>query len=301
MQSTNQHYLLLYFSGTGNTHWVFERLARALEAGGASCQLLPADKLLADCGLAPNHEADEELLRSRLEEALAGDTTLVLGFPVYESTIPLPIRRLIPLLPDGEGRKLGVVCTYMMAGGDCCHLPEKALIPRGWRSVLATYVKMPNNIKVPAVKWFPIHNGEELAPFEASAGRAVAEIADELTCGREHIEGRGIADYLLGISQRWGEQSVNDYVSNNIFALARCNRCRLCADACPMGAIAFGQGYPEFGAGCCDCLRCYHQCPVSAIQLTAGTMDEQAYPRYRGMGGWKSPRLRRTAKQEAKG
>ncbi len=287
-----RHYRLLYFSGTGNTHWVFSRLAQALEARGATVALQPVDQLLADCGQGPTGEASDQALQERLAGFVGSAGTLLLGYPVYESTIPRPMRRLIPLLPEGVGTRLGVVCTYMMAGGDCCHLPEAELEPRGYRSVLATYVKMPNNIKFPALRYFPIHNGDELQPFADQAAQAVQRIADDLVLDQRHIEGRSIADHLLGVSQRWSEKLVSDYVNGHLFATARCTRCKLCGESCPMGNIHFDHGYPEFGQSCCDCMRCYHGCPVSAIQLGEGTMDEAAYPRYRGMGGWKPPRLR---------
>jgi ferredoxin len=296
--SPSRAYRLLYFSGTGNTHWVFHRLAQALELRGARCELLAVDQLLADCGQGPQGEADDEALRERLLAFLPSGCCLVLGYPVYESTIPRPMRSLLPLLPEGAGRRLGVVCTYMMAGGDCCHLPEAQLEPRGWRSVLATYVKMPNNIKFPAFRFLEIHNGEALLPFADKAAEAVRQIADELVLEREHIEGRGIADYLLGVSQRWSESMVSEYLRAHMFATAACTRCRLCAESCPTGNIHFDRGYPEFSDRCCDCLRCYHGCPACAIQLGEGTMDLQAYPRYRGVGDWKPPRLRRLPRRE---
>jgi len=296
----DQSYRILYFSGTGNTEWVMCRIEEGLIEAGAGCETLRGDQLLADRGMGPESEVDADGVRDDLAAFLGGAPPLLLGYPVYESVLPSPLRLLIDLLPEGRGIKLGVVCTYMLAGGDCCHLPEKVLGPRGYESVLATYVKMPNNIKFPIVKFLHIPQGEELLPFYDSAGAAVAEIVTWLREGRTHLEGRGIADYLFGVSQRWSEQSVTKYVCKNIFALACCDRCRLCAETCPMGNIGFAAGYPEFGDRCCDCLRCYHQCPQQAIQITAGTMDVDAYPRYEGFDGWKAPRIRKVRKKKRK-
>ena len=294
----DQSYRILYFSGTGNTEWVMHRIEERLIDAGASCQTSRVDQLLADHGMGPESELDADGVREDLAAFLTGATHLLLGYPVYESTIPMPMRLLMDLLPEGRGMKLGVVCTFMMAGGDCCHLPERALESRGYQSVLATYVKMPNNIKFPIVRFLHIPQGDELLPFYDSAIAAVAEIVNWLREGKTHVEGRGIADYLFGVSQRWGEEAVTRYVCKNIFALACCNRCRLCAESCPVGNISFANGYPEFGDRCCDCLRCYHQCPQQAIQITAGTMDEETYPRYKGFDGWKAPRLRKVTRKK---
>ena len=294
----NSHiYRILYFSGTGNTEWVMQRLSEALEAAGARSTMLACDQLLADCGMGPRTVTDPSRIRRELVDFLDGATHLLLGYPVYESTIPMPMRIVMDYLPDGRSRKLGVVCTYMMAGGDCCHLPEKDLGERGYDSVLATYVKMPNNINLPPVKFLHVPQGEELDAIAETATAAVDEIASWLANDGRHVEGRGIADYLLGVSQRWGEEMATNYVQDNIFALARCNRCRLCVDTCPMGNIGFDDGYPEFGDRCCDCLRCYHKCPQQAIQITDKTMDLERYTRYDGMGGWKAPRVRKVRKR----
>ena len=64
-----------------------------------------------------------------------------------------------------------------------------------------------------------------------------------------------------------------------------------------MGNITFDDGYPEFGNRCCNCLRCYHQCPRQAIQITEATRDVQAYPRYRGLDDWRAPRLRKVGRR----
>ena len=290
-------YRFLYFSGTGNTEWVLRKLSEKLVERGQSCEMLACDKLLADCGLGPGVDADRAEVRRTLVEFVSGGSVLVLGYPVYESAIPRPLRQLLPDLPNGDGRKLAVVCTYMLAGGDCCHLPESILQDRGYESILATYVKMPNNLKIPVFPYFGVKNGADLESFYTSAERAIEEIADELVGGEVHVEGRGIADYLIGAGQRLGEEYLENFVHDNIFALAKCTRCRECANTCPMGNISFERNYPHFGKNCCDCLRCYNFCPEHAIQITSDTMNEEKYPRYKGFDGWQAPRLRKVKKK----
>ncbi len=286
-------YRILYFSGTGNTEWVMRGLAAELREAGCDVELLAADRLLADLEYAAHRELDEEAAGARLQEFAAPATILLLGYPVYESAIPMPLRLLLPLLPEGKGRKLAVVCTCMLAGGDCCHLPAEMLEKRGWDPVLATYVKMPNNVKVPAFSFFSIRNGAELDDFHQSASGRVTQIVDELLAGARDVEGGGIGDHLFGISQRWSEKYLTKYMVDHLFALAKCSRCGLCAATCPMGNIDFSGNYPEFGRNCCDCLRCYSFCPIHAIQVSEGTMNEEKYPRYKGFDGWKPKRLRK--------
>lgn len=293
MTMPNDAYRILYFSGTGNTHWVVSALASQLRDAHCEVHLLSADTVLTELGYDAKKGLDEDRARQRLAEFATPAKTLVVAYPVYESSIPMPLRMLLPLLPDGQGRNLAVVCTYTMAGGDCCHLPAETLGKRGWDPVLATYVKMPNNVKIPAFSFFAIHNGEELNHFYDSANTRVTQIVDELLSDRKHVEGGGLGDLLLGASQRLGEKFLTNYMADHLFALASCTRCGLCAATCPVGNIDFSKKYPQFGRNCCDCLRCYSFCPVAAIQVSEGTMNMEKYPRYKGFDGWKPPRLRK--------
>ncbi|MBI5248689.1 MAG: hypothetical protein HY912_04275 [Desulfomonile tiedjei] len=288
----NRNFRILYFTGTGNTDWVVKKIREGLEAKGASCMTLPADRLLADCGMGFGMKPDPELLKARLGDFLSDDAVLVLGFPTYEGTVPRPFRELFPLLPEGNGRKLACISTILLAGGDAVHIAEKTLAQRGYRSFLTTYVVMPGNIRLPHFAFFQIHNGKDLDRFYESAGKAVAEIVDELLYQKAHFEGRTIADYLIGASNRWGEYILPDLWGKQMFADAKCIKRALCASSCPMGNISLAKGYPEFGTNCCTCLRCYNFCPENAIQITEHTRDEEKYNRYKGFDGWKPPHLR---------
>jgi len=291
----NSIYRILYFSGTGNTHWVMKKIKEGLVDGGYSCEMLAADKLQSECGRGIGKGPDKESIAGRLKEFVSPGVVLILGFPVYGSNIPDPLKELIPLLPDGENRKLAVVATIHSAGGDACNLPDKMLKKRGYESFLTTYVKMPNNIKLPKFDFVKIKNGDELNSFYESAGKDIDEIVDMLIEGETHFEGKGIGDYILGTSQRLGKQLISDsFFVSHFFAHAKCIKCGLCADCCPMGNISMEKGYPEFGKNCCLCLRCYNFCPVNAIQITDATLDEKKYTRYKGFDNWKPTRLRKT-------
>lgn len=292
---------ILYFSGTGNTEWIVKKVQEGLISLNHSVETMSADKLQADCGRAFGVAPDENLLREKIKEFLPVNCTLIIAFPTYASAIPAPIRDLLPLLPDGKGRKLAVMSTVHLAGGDCVHLPERMLRERGYIPVLATYVKMPMNMFIPNFEFFPMKNGEKLNSYYESAGKAVKAIVEELITEKAHFEGRGIADYFLGVTQRAGEKFCAHYLSKHMFAHAKCIRCALCASTCPMGNINFEKGYPEFGNQCCMCLRCYNFCPVHAIQITDKTLDDKKYPRYEGFDGWKPPILRKIEQVKNKG
>lgn len=288
---TARQFSLLYFSGTGNTAYVVRQLRQRLADAGHVCQVLAADQLWARCGRAPGCRGDAAMAAERLDEFLRDSTDLILAYPTYASDIPLPLKELLPLLPEVDGVRLSVVSTCALSGADGCDLPERMLASKGYRAMIAAYVKMPNNFKLPPVNAPEIHNGSELDRFYQSASETLDEISHHLLRQEIQIEGRTIIGRLLGVAQRATEHMMHGAIVRHLFATAQCTHCRLCAMTCPMGNITFDQGYPEFGQDCCACLRCYSSCPRHAIQVTDKTRDREKYPRYRGFDGWKPPRL----------
>lgn len=284
---------ILYFSGTGNTHWVVNKIKEGLLKNNHSCEVLEAARLQNECGRDFNKKPDENMLKQKLSEFIPENSTLILAFPCYASDIPLPVKELIPLLPEGGKRKLATVSTILMVGGDAVNLPGEMVREKGYKSVLATYVLMPNNLKVPKFDFFDIKNGDELNSYYETAGRAVDEIVEELLTGKVLFEGKNLGGYAIGVSQRMGVKYLESFMAANLFAHARCTRCGFCAETCPMANITFEKKYPEFGRNCCMCLRCYNLCPVNAIQITGETLNEEKYKRYKGFDRWKPERLRK--------
>ena len=60
------------------------------------------------------------MVRKKLAEFIPENSTLIMAFPVYGSDIPIPLKDLIPYLPEGGGRKLASVATMLLAGRGCC-------------------------------------------------------------------------------------------------------------------------------------------------------------------------------------
>ncbi|MFP4498056.1 MAG: EFR1 family ferrodoxin [Vulcanimicrobiota bacterium] len=282
----------LVFSGTGNTQWVVEQLEKKLKNKNHEFTTAYADELQAGCGREPGKEPDWACVREKIDELVTPCDILLLAFPTYASDIPTPLKELLQYIPDGQGKKLVVISTIHMAGGDAVLLPSKILEKKNYETIITEYVKMPNNIKIPLFDFIEIKNGEDLKPFYDSAGKTIDKIIEQLVNEKKHIEGKSITDKALGFGQRLGEETIRKMFINNMFATANCIKCGLCAATCPTGNISFDKGYPEFNGNCCMCLRCYNFCPVNAIQISDKTRQEK-FTRYKGFDGWKPVRLRK--------
>jgi len=287
----NRRFLILYFSGTGNTDYVARQVYERILHFGHACVIKSVDWIWARAGRGPGRRGNEQELARHLAELNNGVTDLVLAYPTYASDVPRPLAEILPLLPDVDGVRMSVVATYALAGGDGCDVPERVLRPKGYKTFVTGYVKMPNNFKLPPVNHPEIENGAKLDHFHRSSAREIDEIVGHLIDGHRHTEGRGLGARLLGFSQRATEQMMAGAIARHMFATAACVKCRLCESTCPMGNITFTHEYPEFADRCCSCLRCYHSCPAEAIQVTDKTRDTDKYPRYKGFDHWHPPRL----------
>lgn len=287
----NKSYRLLYFSGTGNTEYVSKEIQKLLSPKGQECQILSCDKVWTDSGRSPGRKGDAKLAAETLNKFLGNADILIIAYPTYASDIPKPLDELISILPERNGMGLAVISTCTMTGGDCCLLPAKKLKRKGYGLILASYVKMPNNIKLLPFNYPPIKNGNELNEYYESVHKILDNIIQALLSGKKIIKGRGPFSRILGCVQRFSERFIGRYFYKHMFATANCIKCKMCVSSCPMGNITFEHGYSEFGADCCFCLRCYSFCPVSAIQITEKTRDIEKYTRYKGFNNWKPPRL----------
>jgi hypothetical protein len=106
-------YRILYFSGTGNTHWVMKALAERLEDGGCEVEMLSAGRLLADLGYGQKVGLEEEAAAAELAEYVKPATTLLLGYPAPDQQFDGPsvcigfvhrLRALRCILSNGEHR-----------------------------------------------------------------------------------------------------------------------------------------------------------------------------------------------------
>ncbi|MFH1287900.1 MAG: EFR1 family ferrodoxin [bacterium] len=285
------HYQILYFSGTGNSEYAALQLRDKLLADGNICDMHAVDVLWAAAHRAPGIFGDENLLSARLGDLLKDAAVLVLVYPTYASDIPEPMKEVIPLLPDVKDVGLVVVSTVHAAGGDCCALPLRELEKKGYQPLFAGYIKMPNNFKLPPLPFPSIKNGDDLKKYFSSVAKEIDFILDKLASGQKYIQGAGLFSCILGVFQRSGEKFLARYLYKNMFADETCIKCGLCAASCPMGNITFDKERPKFADNCCFCLRCYHGCPVSAIQVTAKSKNTKKYPRYKGLKDWEIKRL----------
>ena len=263
---------ILYFSGTGNTAWVVERLARRLaELGDAvqsfSCEETdPHNFVVTDC------------------EALG------LAFPVHSSWAPKSFRSFLTQLPPADGKPLFVIACAAYFGGDAAWYAARPLAAKGYRPFLYANIFMPNNL-------YPVPEPEQVKKITEKAGNKIDKIAPLIHQRRRHIEGVHPLGWLVGYVQRMGFGPMERAAQRYIFADETCTRCGRCVEHCPVGNIEMAQEGVRFLGHCTFCARCFHQCPQQAIQFTNATRNQARFRRYPGPNGRYRPSKRKTQSQ----
>ncbi len=251
--------VIFYFSGTGNTWWVADKIKRQLDAKNINASAVSIDTLTPK-------KADWWIKTADL---------VMLGWPVYGSDLPEPVKRFIDALPKSEkGKHVHVFCTQMGFSGDGAYVAHKRL--KGKRLIIDTadHFIMPSNLSM-SHGFFATPDEHKIKRIVGSAEKHVEQYVERLLSGRVRIKGR--YSCILGILQRWPYRLYRKKARNLVGVDAsRCTRCGLCAELCPMNNITI-KDIPEFAGNCAQCLRCYSFCPTSAITYYGHVRDEKKH------------------------
>ncbi len=263
---------LYYFSGTGNTAWMAQRLTECLTDLGDEVTTLSC----------------EDVLAAAVDPAACD--VMGIAFPVHGSFAPSVFRDFLDDMPPGEGKEMFAVTTAGYAAGDTAWYAVKVLQDKGYEPFLLSNVLMGNNFYIPPMDFLPVTPPAKMPQKLEKARRKIADLAGLVHRREAHVEGAGPLGRLLGITQRWSMQ-FESLVLKDFFADENCTRCGWCVRHCPVRNIEMNGAEVKFLGDCIYCMRCYSFCPARAIQATEKT-KKLKYCRYRGPEGKPYPSKR---------
>ena len=244
--------MVLYFTGTGNSRHIAERIAHALN-----------DTLIS--------------LNDRIKSGditpLAVNGRLVLVMPTYAWRIPRIVRdHLLRTELRGAretwfvmdcGSEIGNAAKYNRA---LCR--EKGLVYMGTAQIV-----MPENY----IAMFSAPQADEarqiVAKAEPSIDRAIAAIQrnQPFAPTRNNLYDRFMSGPVNPIFYKF-------FVKANAFtASSACIGCGQCVKRCPMNNVAIKDGKPVWGRNCTHCMACICYCPVSAIEYGKKSVGQPRY------------------------
>lgn len=242
--------MIFYFSGTGNSKHVAQRLAKAT---GESCISI------ADC-----------INKHEYSFSLRKDERLGIVTPVYFWGLPSIVVRFVNQLNICGLHQNFIynVITFGTTTGQAHYMMQKLLKGRG------LWLDAKYNVRMVDV-WTPIFdvsNREKCFRKTNEAEKRITKVAEMVVARKA-----GNFDYLRfphWLAHWYYLTYDNQRKTKKFYVLKdKCIDCKKCALQCPEHAIECKQGYPVWVKERCTlCLRCLHHCPQFAIQYGKRTI-----------------------------
>lgn len=246
--------MIVYFTGTGNSRWCAQLLARQLE--DESTDAFPC-------------------LRAGEAAALRSEKPWVFVCPTYAWQMPEVFADFLRRSRLEGSREAYFI---MSCGGDigAAAVRNRALCAQlGLRCRGTMPVVMPDNYVV-------MFSAPEAAECEkiVEAARPVLEAAAERI-----RRGEALAETRPGVLDKLKSGVVNKgfcrYATRTgpFRSTEACTGCGLCAERCVLGNIRLENGRPVWGERCTQCMACLCLCPAQAVEYGRSSVGKR---RYRG-------------------
>ena len=258
------HFVIYFFSGTGNTEWVARKLARRLHTFGHTCMTLSCESLC------------DEYLEPELSDIVG------LLFPVHGCRPPKAFRDLIRRLPPVANQPLFAITTSGHMPGDTAWKTVVPLKAIGYDPVVTDNVIMPNNFYCPPLANVPVTIPRKAPKILERASRRIDEIAIRIQKAQRRLAGSGPLSRILGIKQRSLYRIMRSRLDQGMHVDGSCNQCSWCVDHCPVANIQLSRDRVKFLNQCIHCMRCYSFCPENAIHLIQLCRKDKLQSRYNG-------------------
>lgn len=235
--------MVFYFSGTGNSKWVAEKISEII--------------------------GDKSYDISKLNEipGIENENQVGFVFPIYAWGIPEPMEVFAKKLKATSVFTFGI-CT---CGEDAGIALKK--FSKIYRLDSCYSISMPSNYIIGA----DVEEEESIWRKIESAKKEIKRI------GREIIQKKKVYHVQEGSFPRLKSIFVNKgfnkfaRTTKPFYVTEQCNGCGQCERECPSASITLVNGRPTWKNSCFQCLRCINRCPKSAIQYGKTTEKRGRY------------------------
>lgn len=244
--------MVLYFTGTGNSEFVAQKIAQSL-----------GDELL---------NIGERIKENSIGE-LYDEKRFVIVTPTYAWRIPRIVESFLKKTDFSGSKKLWFV---MNCGGEignaekyiaslCC---EKGVDYMGVFPVV-----MPENY----IAMFSVPDKEEARAITKKAVPLIESAAKTIKEGKKFLKPRNnLYDRLMSGPVNTLFYSL--FVKADAFSAdERCIGCGKCEKLCPLGNIKLKNKKPVWGKDCTHCMACICHCPTEAIEYGKKSVGKRRY------------------------
>jgi ferredoxin len=264
--------VILYFSGTGNTHYIAHYLRSRVNINEddvllESIETFPPDKIV-----------DFDLI--------------CFGFPVYACNAPSFVRDYIKQLPLVENKGVFLFCTKGLSAGNAIYKTFRKFKKKGYIFLGHASIKMPGTdglaLLSPDSKYVKKALEKDYDHID-KVDKFVKRINDCIRGLQSNEDIKffkkrspidipiAVVDLVLAIVYKLMARSFKKKFWSN----ENCTKCGTCEKICPAKNITVEEDGVKFSNNCFLCMRCIHQCPQEAVQF--GKMTNEKFR-------WKGPK-----------
>lgn len=233
---------IYYFSGTGNTGYIAQKMQVAFNGRSETCEIIPLEELTLGRGQFVPDFYD-----------LVG-----IGFPVHAFDAPRIFHQFLKLLPASRQDYF----LFKTAGskfllGGSTHAIRLQLAEKGWKLKHESFFEMPSNV-------FTKADPAKVENRLRKASDHLQEVVEEICSGKKRVLPASTPMRIASFFHRFEDEGCK-HGSASWWADEKCTHCGLCVRQCPTANIRLENGKLSFGSSCIFCLRCRWNCPERAI------------------------------------
>ncbi len=249
--------MIFYFSGTGNSKHIAEKLSNST-----------GERLLY---------MSENVLAGNEKYEISKDEKIGFIFPVYWYCLPTIVEKFINqlVLSGYEKQYVYAIATYGIDAGHVMNrlakiLNSKQIDLNGIFGVkmVDNYVVGYNIVNVDKQKRILNHSEAEIDKIMSMVERR--ENIEYIKKGR-----KAFITPVTGYAYRKAKHT------KKFFATDACNGCSQCERECPCNVIHMENGKPKWAGNCTFCLKCINGCKQFAIQYGKFTEKRDRYQYFR--------------------
>ena len=244
--------MILYFSGTGNSKYVAQRMAEALNQSLLSMN---------------------DRIRSHDTSPVETDERLVIVTPTYAWRIPRVVSEWLGKTALTGAERIWFVMDCGSEIGNAAKYNRQLAAQKQLQYMGTAQIIMPENY----IAMFNAPRKEQARSIVEQAEPALQKVLAQLKAGQEFPPPREtLYDRLM--SGPVNPVFYRFFVKADAFrATDACIGCGKCVELCPLNNIRLENGKPVWGKNCTHCMACICYCPKEAIEYGKKSRGKPRY------------------------
>lgn len=244
--------MILCFSGTGNSRYVAEQIAK-----------ITYDEIISINDKLKNNDNNKIIVNDRL----------VFVVPTYAWQIPKIVRNWIIKTTFTGAKNTYFVMTCGSEIGNAEKYNKKLCKDKGLVYMGSAQVVMPENYII----MFNSPEEEKIKKIIEKADTQIERIANTL------VENKVFLTLKSNLQYKFMSGPVNMLFypmfvkGKGFYADDRCTSCGKCEKICPLNNIKLKDGKPDWNNNCTHCMACISYCPTNAIEYGKKTVGKARY------------------------